>query len=117
MKGIVQKEAFVARKKQHLRYQAKKGRLQTAAQSEVTREETPKTASSSKASQEPDKLSKRQPQEFTKLPDSETQFVRKEIVYIGFITLVLAILYIIIFLLFRFTGVDEWLSGLIRLSN
>lgn len=56
-------------------------------------------------------------QDFTKLPESETQFVRREIVYIGLIALVLLVFYLVIFLVFRFTAVDEWLSGLIQLKN
>lgn len=110
----------MARKKQHLRYQAKKGRLQTTTSSD--------DASQSESDIAPQKqgvstseVKKKSPQkakaEFTKLPESETRFVRKEIVYISFIALFLLILYTIIFLIFRFTGVDEWLSELVRLKN
>ncbi len=109
----------MARKKQHLRYQAKKGRMHTVASADEV--STPAAASQveteKRDSVDKKTITKEQKQEFTKLPESETQFVRREIIYIGFIALVLLAFYLVIFLVFRFTAVDEWLSGLIQLKN
>ncbi len=119
MKEIVQKEACVARKKQHLRYQAKKGRAQTAASTDEVsaRVATPQSIADKKLNSDKKNTTKVDKQDFTKLPESETQFVRKEIVYIALIALILLVFYLVIFVTFRFTGVDEWLSGLIQLKN
>lgn len=109
----------MARKKQHLRYQAKKGRIHTAASADEST--TPAAGSQIDTAEQNSSHKKRavkvEKQDFTKLPESETQFVRREIVYIGLIALVLLVFYLVIFLVFRFTAVDEWLSGLIQLKN
>lgn len=109
----------MARKKQHLRYQAKKGRMHTAASADEV--STPAAASQVDTAKENSSHKKNaakvENQDFTKLPQSETQFVRREIVYIGLIALVLLVFYLVVFLVFRFTTVDEWLSGLIQLKN
>jgi hypothetical protein len=113
-------EADVARKKQHLRYQAKKGRSQS-----IKNESTKLKKSDVKSDNDvvntsknlKKKYDKSIPAEVTKLSDTETKFIRKEIIYIGFISLVLVIFYIIIFLVFKYSSIDEWLSSFIQLGQ
>lgn len=108
----------MARKKQHLRYQAKKGRLQSTLGESAESDRVGKKYVKTDMKNTLEKSKKNSSRvEFTKLPASETQFVRREIFYIGFTSLVLAIVYIIIFFAFRYTGLDEWLSSFIRLGN
>jgi flagellar biosynthesis/type III secretory pathway M-ring protein FliF/YscJ len=126
----------MSRRKQHLKYQAKKGRVGTDGQvsnegktspdnkvsAEITRTSTKITKNSNAdvdiTAVKAVKESKRNElKEFTKLPESETKFVRKEIIYIISVVAFLCLLYGVIFLLFKNTGLDEWLSGFIRLNN
>lgn len=129
----------MSRRKQHLKYQAKKGRISDDSKSR----DDSKTSDDSKAkddsknsaeiTQTPIEAVKnnqddanitaakapkqKELKEFTKLPESETKFVRKEIVYIISVVAFLCLLYGVIFLLFKNTGLDEWLSGFIRLND
>lgn len=119
MDETVRKEAWVARKKQHLRYRAKKTHSQTESAGEVKAIQRDKSRA---VQQDKKKVVKLEPQtienqDFTRLPESETRFVRKEIIYIFFIALVLMLLYLAIFLIFRYTTADDWLNQLIGLKG
>lgn len=110
----------MARKKQHLRYQAKKGRSQSI-KSESTKLKKADVKSDNDVVNTSNNLKKKHDNsvftEITKLSDTETKFIRKEIIYIGFISLVLVIFYVIIFLVFKYSSIDEWLSGFIQLGQ
>lgn len=111
----------MARKKQHLRYQAKKGRLQkeVGTSLESVNDKIEKGPIQTDVVNTTAKVKKKKAHstEFTKLPASETKFVRREIIYIGFIALILVIFYLAVFLIFRYTGFDEWLSSFIKLEG
>lgn len=112
----------MARRKQHLKYQAKKGRIiknegnssddqksnngDNANKKLVTKPQTAKTKTL------PDTTI-----EYTKLDKAETKFIRKEIIYILFVVVFLLVVYVVIYLIFKNTGLDEWLSGFIRLNK
>lgn len=115
----------MARRKQHLKYQAKKGRI-----SKVVEDTTNNQAADSGGAVDviedqlvrtSEKANGKTPiektKEFTKLPESETKFIRKEIIYILLVVAFLGLIYIVIYLIFRNTGLDEWLSGFISLNK
>lgn len=102
------------KRKRHLRYQQKKGNVVATGSRAGSTEPKDKPVSGPEATT----LNKRKvdTKDFTKLPEIETRFIRKELVFIALVALAVIIGYIGIFLVFRTTQLDEWLNSLIRLS-
>lgn len=102
------------KRKRHLRYRQKKSKSVTTgsrADSEAVADE-----SVSKTENNAPRKRKAEAKEFTKLPERETRFIRKELVYIALVAFAVIIAYIGIFLVFRTTQLDEWLNSLIQLG-
>lgn len=116
---------MASKRKRHLQYQAKKGRLQVAEDSTVEAiegnpsQEASAVASDSITKKDVKKSTKKvgTPAVVSKLPDSETRYIKKELVYLLFIALLLATLYLVIWLIFKYTQIDESLYSLIKLGG
>lgn len=103
------------KRKRHLRYQQKKGKT-VATGSGVDSEAVVDESVSSHQTDAPQKRTA-EAKEFTKLPESETRFIRKELVYIALVALAVIVVYVGIFIVFRTTQLDEWLNSLIQLGS
>lgn len=116
---------MASKRKRHLQYQAKKGRLLVAEDSKVEAVEA--HPSSAASTVEGDSITRKDvkkstkkvstPAVISKLPDSETRYIKKELVYLLFIALLLAALYLVIWLIFKYTQIDESLYSLIKLGG
>lgn len=114
------------KRKQHLKYQAKKGRLQSDV---VTADESKSGQAVSNSSQavqtEEESISvvkntaksTKKPTEISKLPEGEVAFVRRELIYLVFVAMILLVFYLVIWLVFKYTGIDEYLYSLIKLKS
>lgn len=115
---------MASKRKRHLQYQAKKGRLQSSPDSEAT-ETTPenklqdKHVVTKKTKNDVNKSTKNlvETTEISRLPESETTYVKKELVYLLLVALLLAAIYLAIWLLFKYTGIDESLYSFIKLGG
>ena len=111
----------MARRKQHLKYQAKKGRI-LKNEGNYLDEQQPNNDDTNKNLATKSQIAKTKAShdktiEYTKLDKTETKFIRKEIIYIIFVMVFLLVIYVVIYLIFKNTGLDEWLSGFIRLNQ
>lgn len=116
-----------AKRKRHLQFRAKKAQSMNDASEKgrgsaklVDRANSlsdTEPAAKQITEQRSDKQSKKNDAMYTKLPKEETNFIRRELFYIGMIAVVIILLYIGIMLLFRFTQIDEWLNSLIKLGS
>lgn len=114
----------MARRKQHLKYQVKKGRINKT--TEGTADDRRADGSAIGVAEKglaptvkkmTSKSSVEKTKEFTKLPETETKFIRKEIIYILSVAAFLGLVYVVIYFVFKNTGLDEWLSSFIRLNK
>ena len=116
-----------AKRKRHLRYQAKKSHANeqeavlsstnSAADGKKSHQKLPFQAGETARNKSVERPTKRELESYTKLPAEETKFIRRELIYIAIIAVVIIVLYIGILLLFRITQIDEWLNSLIKLNS